>query len=168
MRISQDNAQAIANKMTEAKQKKVSELYDDYINAVKEAYEMQLPKEVMAFFQKFPSYCETTTSIKLDSHGFNREYVGIKGALPSTTGYSAELDLNAKLADRLNKLRNKWDAATKAYKKLNLDIKTALLSLKTYKAIRENFPEAVPFLPERETMALAVNFSEIRKELKVA
>lgn len=155
----------IAEKMTE-KSKKYSELvYKELKELVTEIYESQVPEPVMKVFKTHCDYIETCSSIELDGHGFNRETITLTKQLPATSTYRQKLHLTATIADKIIKAKRKREKAKEDYENLLRETQSALSALKTYKNVRENLPEAVPYLPPPMSNALVVNFNSLQKRL---
>lgn len=63
------------------------------------------------------------------------------------------------------KIKRELEKAEQEYKQLFSETENALLALKTQKNIRENLPEAIPFLPPPISNSLVVNFASLQKKL---
>jgi hypothetical protein len=155
----------IAEKMTEKSKKYVEATLKEYQTLATEIYETQIPDEVKKCFKNHSQYIETTQTLFLDGHGFNRDSLSMIKQMPSTTSYQQKLNLTAAVADKLIKAKRKWEKAKDDYKHLKEETEAALFALKTNKNIRENLPEAIPYLPPPMSNALVVNFSSLQKKL---
>jgi ribosome-associated translation inhibitor RaiA len=165
-KISKSLAEQLAKKLAEKKLQCVTNAKNAYVEFVRESYLKQVPKPVFEFFQKHREFAKKTTSICLQGHGFQYETVSFQENVPSNNdSYKAFITLDAKLASQITKLKNKWEKELEEYKKLLKEIESALLSLGGYAAIEKNFPEAAKLLPQRQTLALTVNLSDIRKKI---
>ena len=164
-RISQDLASQIATKLTKKSFDAVSELRKEFENVVLGAYQSQIPDEVTACFGKHSDWFSTTSTVKLDGHGFKWEWVSVHEPVLCNSGREALMKMNATLADRLTKSKRKWEKAKEEAEKLKREATTALINLRTYKNIREAIPEAAPFLPPPITNAIAVNVNSLNKKL---
>ena len=165
-RITKQDANNIAKKLAEKKKQVADNLLLEYSQFVTDAYLKTVPKEVLAVYEKHGSYIKRTSAISFSGHGFRWEHVSVpnKQLVPASDG-NANLDLNATLATQISKLKNKYDKAAKEYKDLVAEIENALISLVTYARIEKELPEAAAYLPNKQTMALAINFSDIRKKI---
>ena len=156
----------IAEKMTE-KSKKYSDLMEKELSElVTEIYESQIPNEVMKIFKTHSEYLETCQAVYLDGHGFSRETIRMNKSLPATSSYHQKLSLTAAIADRIIRAKRKFEKAKEDYKTLEQETKSALFSLKTHKNVRENLPEAAPYLPPPMSNALVVSFDSLQKRLR--
>lgn len=157
--------ESIASKMTEKSKKYADKLKKDYQELVTTYLEAQVPEEVKKCFKTHSEYVETTSTAYLDGHGFNRESVSLNRQVPATTSYHTNLNLTASIADKVMKAKRKYTKAKEDYKQLVQETEAALFALKTHKNIRENLPEAIPFLPPPMSNSLIVNFDSLRKTL---
>lgn len=155
----------IAKKMTEKSKKYVESVEKELEKLVTEIYMEQVPADVMRVFKTNCEYIETTQTLYLNGHGFNRESIKMSKQLPAKSSYSQPLPLNAAIADRIMKVKRKKEKAVEDYKTLVSETESALYALKTAKNIRENLPEAVPYLPPPMSNALVVNFNSLQKKL---
>lgn len=155
----------IAEKMTEKSKQYKNELFKKYSDLVAHIYQAQIPDEIKEIFKTHPEYIETTSHICLDGHGFNRELVDVGKQLPSKSHYAAYVNLTAPIADKIIKAKRKWEKARDDYKQLYQETESALMALKTNKNIRENLPEAIPYLPPPMSNSLVVNFESLQNRL---
>lgn len=163
--LSKQVTEAIAEKMTLKSKKYADAMYKQLQKVTTEIYEDQIPIEVMKVFKNHYEFIETTQSVYLDGHGFNRKTISLTKQLPSRSRYNATLKLNAVIADRIMKASKKYDKAKQDFEELLLQTKSALTTLKTNKNIRENLPEAIPFLPPPVSNSLVVNFDSLKNRL---
>ena len=166
MRITQSMAKQIAQKMTEVKFKTVIELHENYREFIQAEYIKQTPKPMLDALKKFPSWIATTNCIQFEGFGIIRESVSVKVAVITNRGYyNGSLEIDAALAIKIIKLRDKYLDAKKKCLALRDKIETAINGLRTFAKIQEHLPEAVPFLPKSEGMEVMVNFSTLRQEI---
>lgn len=164
--LSKQVIEQIAQKLTE-KSKKYSEAVDkELMQLVTEIYETQVPAEVMKVFKTQCEYIETTQTLYLNGHGFNRESIKMTKQLPAKSSYSQTLNLNAAIAERIMKAKRKKEKAAEDYKNLVLETESALTALRTHKNVRENLPEAAKYLPPPMSNALVVSFDSLKKRLR--
>lgn len=163
--LSKQVIENIANKMTEKSKKNVEQLLVELKALVTEIYEDQIPAEVMKAFKARPEYIKTSSAVYLDGHGFNRESLSMNKQLPSVSDWHNPMKLSAKISDRIMVAKRKWEKAKKEHEELRRETESALLALKTHKNIRENLPEAAPYLPAPMSNSLVVNFTGLQKKL---
>jgi len=165
-KLSKQVIESIAEKMTAQTEKAVKQLETDYKELVTSLYEQQIPQAVKTFAKQYPLWIHFINSVKLDGHGFNWEYVSTtRPVIKPETGHSL-LNLDAKIAAKIKTTYNKWVDAKKQYKLLVAETVQALSALGTHNRIKENLPEAAPYLPPPMSNALVVNFGSLQKKLK--
>jgi len=156
-------AQEVALRLTAKKLNEVEALRLNLRNVFTEMYLATIPEEILKLFKAHPSYFEARSSFQLQGNGCNYEYLSTNKNLP----FSKRLFMpTAEQAGILLPLCNSLDAKNKELKELRNEIEITLNSLRSYKRIRELFPEAAPFLPEKITTALAVNISDLQSRLE--
>lgn len=163
--LSKTLIESIAKKMTEKSYKFKTEKELEFRQLVTDYYEKQIPQKVIDLFKTHSEYVETTMSVYLDNRGFNRHSVALTKRLPSDTNYNKNFILTAPIADKLIKAKGVSDNAKAEYKILLSETESALLALKTEKNVRENLPEAIPFLPPPMSNSLVVNFKSLQNRL---
>ncbi len=164
--ISKELAGQIAFKLTEKSRIAADNLHVEYRELVTVAYEAQTPKEVKDCFKKNPDWFYTKATISFNGHGFQWESVTGTRQIIANGGTSANLTLNNKISDQLQKAKRTWDKAKDKYKDLKVETTNALLALKTHANIRKEFPEAIPMLPPPISNALIVSFDSLRHKIK--
>lgn len=168
MRISKQNSEIIAKQLMQKKKEKVNALLLEYQQGATDEYIKQTPKEVLEMSVKHPEYFALTNYVAVSGHGFRWEQIKTVKPVIKKGFNEPTLILNDKISDKLTKLKRKHQSAKDQYDQLLSEIETALLNLRTYANIEKNIPEAAPFLPKGETMALAINFDDIRSKIKAA
>jgi len=159
-------ANKIARKMTLVTAENVTRLKSEYQNAVTDSYMATIPKAVMEVFEKSPNYFNSCYSIKLIGNGWNYETVSSVGHIPSDDGGYPNFEPTKKISDSLKKMKHAHEDAKLAYEKLLSDTENALLSLRTFARIKENFPEAEKYLPPPMSNAVMINLDSIQDRLK--
>jgi hypothetical protein len=169
MRISQELARRIAKKMTEKKEKQVDKLHLLFRRLVTNLYWQSIPKAVFDARELHPDWFEAKGSIVLQGHGFEYTSISVVGAyVPANNDGRAKLKLTPEMAAQIKTAQWEWEKCRDEYSKLVDEIQQALISLGTYKQIRENFVEAAQFLPETgpKSLALIPNLSGLKERLK--
>jgi hypothetical protein len=165
MRISQELAKQISFKLTEKSKSHVEALKKEYYKLAQHYYEAQIPDDIKNAFKKHPEWFYTRQIIEFSGHGFNWENIKADAPVICNDGTSAHLKLNEKSSSKLSTAKNKYKKAEEQYDSLRTETEQALLTLKTYKNIREELPEAAPYLPPPISNALVVNFDSLKKRL---
>lgn len=161
--ITKTMAAEAAKKLTEKKAEDLQKSAEKISEVFEEMYKKTLSSEVLDLFEKHPSYFKSRTSFQLKGEGLNYEYVCLNKGLP----YSSNIFTPTKTqAAELRKALDSIERKRKILHDLKTEIEITLWSLRSYKKIAEFLPEAVPFLPQKMTTALAVNVSDLRQRLK--
>lgn len=163
--LSKTVIRSIAQKMTQKSSKNLDYLRLQLSKITTDIYEQSLPDDLKKLFKKHCDYFNTSSYVYLDGHGFNRESIRLTKQLPSISDYRNEFKINANQADKIMKIKRELEKAEQEYKQLFSETENALLALKTQKNIRENLPEAIPFLPPPISNSLVVNFASLQKKL---
>lgn len=170
MRISKDLAEVIAKKLLA---KKLSEV-DSLINKIKQiaidSYTESIPIEVINFSSTRKEWLRRCYSLKLVGYGLDYYYVSSNHPLLFSGDASYIFHAPTKeIAEELVLLIQQKETLQSHYNKLFENTKAALLNLRTYKNIREQFPEAAEYLPQTDgvtTTALAVNLTDLRSNFQ--
>ena len=165
-KLSNQTIEAIAEKMTSKTLTAVNQLKKDYEELVTSLYEEQIPQAVKTFAKQHSGFIHFGRTIRLDGNGFRWEHITATRPIIEDDCGNAKLDMDGKMAEKIKKAMHKHTDANDAYKKLVLETKQALSALGTHNRIKENLPEAIPFLPPPMSNALVVNFTALQKKLK--
>nr|DAJ08476.1 MAG TPA: Nucleotide modification associated domain 5 [Caudoviricetes sp.] len=163
MRITKTIAENVAEELTKKLDEKIKEHKKDLEKVAGNIYVKSLPKGLMEAYDKFPKYFNTRCSIQLVGNGANYETIWLDKEYPSVEyRYTAsEKDTKSILGryDTIKKLE-------KEKKDLETNIQEALLALKTYKRVEQEFPEAVQYLPESSScIAIAIPMKDLRGKI---
>lgn len=156
-------ASEVAIKLTAKKQKEINLLRTELREEFESIYLKTIPTEVLKCFEKFPNYFESRNEISVSGNGLNWQRLFFTRKLPVNSGTYLPNKVDA---ESLLKKENNIQDRNKEILKLRTEIEIALFSLRSYKRIIEQFPEAQPFLPEKISNALAINISDIQSKLK--
>lgn len=164
-RITNQLAEEIAKAMVAKKEESLKNLKGEISKKVSDEILRLVPKGIQELYAKFPKYFRTTSSIQLTGNGCNYEWISLDQDIPvQNTNY---FNPEPKFAKDIILLINKKDKFKKELEELKLSIENALKQLRTFKNVRESFPEAAEFLPpDGKPMLPALNLDIIRKNLK--
>lgn len=140
-------------------------LHLEYRELVTSSYEETIPEDVKKCFKKHPDWFTSNCSIKIHGNGFDWEYLSATRPVISNENQRGKLEPNSKLAEKIIRVKNKWQDAVEKYKKLMKESEAALLTLKTYNNIRKELPIAASMLPPPMSNALVCNFESLKKKL---
>jgi len=156
-------ASEVAIKLTAKKQEEINLLRTELREEFESIYLKTIPSEVLKCYEKFPNYFEARNEVSVSGNGFNYQRLFFTKKLPTSSSHYLP---NSVDCESLLKKENAIQDKSKEISKLRTDIEVALFSLRSYKRIIEQFPEAEPFLPEKISNALAINISDIQSKLK--
>ena len=162
MNITKAIATEVAEKLIQKKGLELIELKESLKLKFEDIVLKSIPKEVIDFYKKYPNYVETRQTFLLSGNGFDYKYLYTKNSIPS---FKSSFIPNERDAIILHGLWNDISNKEKEYKKLLSEIEIALFSLRTYKRVKENFPEAFVFLPNSVSNKLVVNISDLRNKI---
>lgn len=156
-------ATEVAIKLTSKQWKEIESLESKLEKQFEEVYLKSIPLDVQDAFEKYPGYFNTTKYVQVSGNGFNYQNLQLTKILPKIKG---GFRLKEKDAVTLLKKYNEIEDKKSEARKLLQEIEVVLNSLRSYKKINSEFPEATPFLPEKITTQLAVNISDVQSKLK--
>ena len=134
MNITKVLAEEVANKMVEPLEKKINLLHDEQVRITEEVIRKSIPQEITDCFQKFRSYFSVAYSITLFNGSYEKRVAGLKG-FPSANAYYPHIEADREVIEEISAVK---DEKTKVYE----SVVASLLTLRTFKRIKENFPEA--------------------------
>jgi hypothetical protein len=165
MVISKDKAKVVARSLCEKKLKYIETLTEKFAALVLAEYKKQIPDAVSKAFSNHPEWFYTTDVIRLDSHGFSREYVYVNSNVICNKGTDSELKLTRESSSILYKKFSFIEKQRGEHKKLVGETISSLLALKTFKSIKDKFPEAAELLPEQYPVPATIDVSGLRNKL---
>lgn len=165
MNISKTTAHEVAKKVTEKKKQVIDDLQIEFSEHLEAIYKKQIPAGVLSEFGKNKAYFKTTSSTSIVGEGFDFRRENFTKNLPYKDN-NAITKPSPEEAAVLIKISNGIDNLKKEYEQTRKEVEAALISLRTYKRIEENFPEAFLFLPKQQNTALVVNLESLRRKLK--
>lgn len=171
--ITKQEAEFISKKLMAKRLEETKSKEKDFRLLITQMYIEQTPVEVIKLQKKYPDWFCTSSSISLPYEDYRGEIVTAINAYGSPSpricnNYtSAKLEIPKDQKALVFKMRNEVDAIKKKYKEDLFTIENSLNALKTYARITEHFPEAVEYLPTKEKMALSINFTDVRKLIKL-
>jgi|ERR1035437_3393725 hypothetical protein len=172
----------MSNRITKSEAIKIAELMVNYtinkkISSLKEEMSIlmtpvvieKIPTEVMKCFESFPNHFKTNSSVKAVFNGGGSEHVILSNSYPCTGGWGDCYETPKDIYDKLVRLSNKRSKLKEESYKLKNDIQSTLISLATYKKIKDQFPEAFAYIPaewlSESFTTLALPIEELIKEL---
>lgn len=168
MRISQQKASDIAEKMIEPKKEAIKILADSFKDALINRIEREtIPLEVFSLWQNpyVRKYMKACGSVILIGSGFHHETFYLNRTFPHFENSSLVINLEGEEGKKAFEMYSKLQDAKEKASKLKREIQQALLNLKTLKNIRLQFPEALPFLNVEPQNLPALNLTELRNQI---
>lgn len=162
-RITQDLAFQIAVKMTEAKKKEIDLLNEQIKKLATDFAESKVPSEIKKCFKKLGAWMQKSNYIQFCGNGFNYDGFSLNHDVPNN-GHNRHTP-DDETAKKMKLLCNERYKKGEVRDQLIREIKTALVTLRTYNNVEKNFNEAFKHLPKNQTTALVPNIDSIRKKL---
>ena len=158
----------ISNKLRDDKRKPIEQTIEQILLKaihkqlhpdLKEAWANENVKPYIASSQRVRVSCGAL--VNYDAFVLNFDY-------PTMDYYKKFFEVSHADYVKLLDLRGELKKISNDYQKLNSEIESALLSLKTHEKIRAEFPEAADLLPtkQEEKMVVAIQINELREKLK--
>lgn len=129
-----------------------------------------IPKEVNETFIKFPSYFQTAKQVNAVLNGGGSENIELSVRFPSANGWCPAIETPKEIYSEIVRLGNQRSKLREKSEQIKNNIYETLISLATYKKIKDKFPEAYKYIPSEwlsETFTtLALPIEELTKELQ--
>lgn len=165
MKITKTDAQSVALKMTEKKQKEIEVIKKELSDYAYQIAKSFVRKDIMDFYEKHPNYFKTIERIQVSGKNVNCEVISFDKKVPSTETYQQTRLVTDVQGLKISQLLNNKKILKEERDKLYVDIENALVSLGSYTRINEQFKEAVPFLPFKQKSEIVINLNDIRKRI---
>lgn len=163
--ITKDHANIIAKEMVKKMNEKIRLKEEDLSQYITEQYNATLPKDVLSLFNQYPNYFRKAGRVLLKGNGLNSGFNLLKSVC-AVSDYQIALQPDPAAAKIISKSLSEIEKLETKRNQLKVQIEQTLLSLKTYKRIEDQFPEAFALIPQRGTInAVAIPIDDIRKQL---
>lgn len=163
-RITKLVAKGIVTQLTQAKNDAITKEVQTVKEYISKRYADSLPTLVTHCYARHKNYFKTTRTVNVVGAGFHHDSIEID-LTPNGSNDRPILSLSTPEDEAAYQLYSKIQDDVANLKKLRRDIENALMSLATYARIKDQFPEAAPFLNEPITTAVSINLSIIRQQL---
>lgn len=166
-RVTNEIARAVAEKLVQSKKDEQVVLEKELQVVIRDMYIASLPKGLMVAYKTYEEWFDTCNQILLKGVGITPgyNYYRIGDALPKNTQF---LELTDEQVKEILRLEGSIKSKKGEIESLRNQIKTALLTYRTYKNIEDNFPEAFVLLPVRVSTLPMINIKDIRCKLDKA
>ena len=145
MNITRTISEQVAEKMVAPIVAKIKSLSDERQIISEEAIQNSLPKDLKDCFEKHKSCFQKSSCATLYS-GKHEIRIEKLSYFPASSSWYPHIEVGSQVIEHLDKLRIKIDEKEKTYN----SIVSALLSLRTFKRAKEQFPDAYEYLKEYE------------------
>lgn len=168
MNITRTISEQVAEKMVAPIVAKMKSLTEERQALADEAIQSTIPKDVKECFEKHRSLFQKSSTATLCS---GRYEIKIEKAsyFPASTSWYPRVEVGSQISERIDKLKLKIDKLDDEREKTYNSIVSTLLSLRTFKRVKENFPDAYKFMAEYEEegkTALALPIDDILSTIK--
>lgn len=154
MYVTKAIAEKVAETMIQPITKRIKEKKLEMENLADEIVNRETPKDVMNCFKLYRSYFNKSGLITLSNQG---QTVQVNcSERPSKGGWVETLMCSQQESERLELMELELRDLRDDKKKTQTSIESTLLSLKTFKRVKENFPEAYEHMREYEESPKAV------------
>ena len=168
MNITKSIAENVAIAMTKQKQDEITKVGREMADIVQDYVVKCLPKEVKSFYKSHPKWVNKSSFFVVRGVGIGYYINQETDELP-IQNHDKIVVLPDSEAVKYMALFNRKKDLKDEVSALVADIKNALLTMRTYKRIEEQWPEAFALIPKDEAKkptGVAINLSDIKKRLK--
>jgi len=168
MNITKELAGKIATEITNPIKVEMEKIDTEISEIVCSDYLKSVPDEVLKVSKKHYQYFNDNNSQFLyTGTGLGNCGTYIAGDIPRDERgtYRDYFKVSDSSAKRIVKLLNNKKNLREKLDRMIEQTKSILLSLRTYKKIQTEFPEAAKYLPEKTTTTLAIPIENLRKEI---
>lgn len=166
MRITQQNANDVAEKLVQPKRVQLQKLLKEISDEVKAEYLKTVPASVLKLFKTEHGWLGTNERVQILNSTWHYTYINVSGSVPKPHNGSAKLLLDEATDKRLGKIRDEADKLERLISETKREIAATMLSLYTYAKVKDIFPEAYTLLPVKESKALMIDMNKLRAKLK--
>lgn len=145
MNVTRTISEQVAEKMVAPIVAKIKSLSDERQGIAEEAIQNSIPKDLKECFEKHRSCFDKSSTATLCSgkHEIKIEKVSY---FPAYSSWYPRVEVGSQVAERIDKLKLKIDKLSDEKEKTYNSIVSTLLSLRTFKRVKENFPDAYEFM----------------------
>lgn len=155
MNVTRTIAEEVAIKMVEPIIERIKEKKAEMHKMADEVVKASLPKEVKECFEKYPNYFRTANSVTL-VNGKLETRVKCSSFPPNGNDWYPYINCPNKISEKIKLLDLEVEDAKKDREKTENSIVSTLLSLRTFKKVKECFPEAYEHMKKYEESPKAV------------
>lgn len=168
MNITRTISEQVAEKMVAPIGAKIKSLSEERIDLANKAVSDALPKDLKQCFEKYKSvfcksqsvtFCNGKQEVRLDGLSY----------FPASTTWFPYVEVSSQIVGKIDKLRLKIEKLKDEKEKTYNSIVSTLLSLRTFKRVKDQFPDAYEYLKEyedNEKTALSLPIDDILSVIK--
>ena len=149
MNITRNVSEQVAEKMVAPIGAKIKSLSEERIDLANKTVSDALPKDLKECFEKYKSvfcksqsvtFCNGKQEVRLDGLSY----------FPASTTWFPHIEVGSQIVGKIENLRLKIEKLKDEKEKTYNSIVSTLLSLRTFKRVKEQFPSAYEYLKEYE------------------
>lgn len=149
MNITRNVSEQVAEKMVTPIGAKIKSLSEERIDLANKTVSDALPKDLKECFEKYKSvfcksqsvtFCNGKQEVRLDGLSY----------FPASTTWFPHIEVGSQIVGKIENLRLKIEKLKDEKEKTYNSIVSTLLSLRTFKRVKEQFPSAYEYLKEYE------------------
>lgn len=162
-RISVEETRQLTNKLLAKHREEIAQLQERKEQFVLEQALSIVPEKVQSLFKDYPNYIETRNSFYLRYDGRTYEWTHVGEEVPA---HNDVIQIDSETNRRYEEL---VDAAFKAkvnYDELHDELYNVIYSLRSFKRIVKEIPEAEEFLPKDQEVKALMNLTSLRERIK--
>ncbi len=168
MNITKALAEEVATKMVLPITEKINTLTKERVSIADEVISKSIPKEIADCYCKYKKYFQISHCVTLYD-GSHEVRIDDTSYFPAPSSWYPHISSDTSTIERIETLRMKIDKTKDEKSKMYNSIVSTLLSLRTFKRAKENFPDAYEFMAEYEEegkTALALPIDDILSTIK--
>lgn len=168
MNITRTISEQVAEKMVAPIVAKMKSLTEERQALADEAIQSTIPKDVKECFEKHRSLFQKSSSATLCSGRYEIKIEKVS-YFPASSSWYPRVEVGSQVAERIDKLKLKIDKLDDEREKTYNSIVSTLLSLRTFKRAKEQFPDAYEYLKkyeESDKTAVSLPIEDILSTIK--
>ena len=145
MNITRTISEDVATKMVAPIAEKIKNLKEERKNIIDKVVSNAIPQDLKDCYQKYSSYFRESTDVCLCA-GTHEIRVNRISPFPSPSTWYPRVETDNSVIEQVDKLQLRIKKADEEKDKMYSSIVSTLLSLRTFKRVKEQFPDAYDYL----------------------
>ena len=161
MNITKNISEQVASKLLSPIMTKIDSIGEEIKNIASEAILGTIPNDLLACFNKYNSMFRKSSCATLCN---GKQEIRVSGIpyFPAYSDWYPQIEVGIDITEKIVKMQIKKKKLEDELEQTSKSIISTLLSLRTFKRVKENFPEAYEYLKEYEeegntAVALPIN-----------